>query len=288
MSYSYQSEISLGEVTLNVHDVVSQAAFYSNYIGFSILSQTDSEAELGLKDSKQVLIRLLKTDLPAKDNYGLFHIAILVPSRPALGAALKHLLLSGVNLTGGADHGYSEAIYLDDPEGNGIEIYCDKPVEEWDIREDGRIIGVTEELDANGLLASNQESDAYYLDKETVIGHVHLSVRDAKDSSKRYQRIFNLGDKMTIPSASWIASGNYHHHLAFNQWAGPNLAKREKGRPGLNSFSIIFQNPIPFKASLKKAELNQMLILEQSDTYYLMEDEDGLRIKVILGKNSSN
>ena len=144
MSYPYQSEISLGEVTLNVHDVVSQAAFYSNYIGFSILSQTDSEAELGLKDSKQVLIRLLKTDLPAKDNYGLFHIAILVPSRPALGAALKHLLLSGVNLTGGADHGYSEAIYLDDPEGNGIEIYCDKPVEEWDIREDGRIIGVTE------------------------------------------------------------------------------------------------------------------------------------------------
>ena len=217
MSYSYQSEISLGEVTLNVHDVVSQAAFYSNYIGFSILSQTDSEAELGLKDSKQVLIRLLKTDLPAKDNYGLFHIAILVPSRPALGAALKHLLLSGVNLTGGADHGYSEAIYLDDPEGNGIEIYCDKPVEEWDIREDGRIIGVTEELDANGLLASNQESDAYYLDKETVIGHVHLSVRDAKDSSKRYQRIFNLGDKMTIPSASWIASGNYHHHLAYSQ-----------------------------------------------------------------------
>ena len=288
MSYSYQSEISLGEVTLNVHDVVSQAAFYSNYIGFSILSQTDSEAELGLKDSKQVLIRLLKTDLPAKDNYGLFHIAILVPSRPALGAALKHLLLSGVNLTGGADHGYSEAIYLDDPEGNGIEIYCDKPVEEWDIREDGRIIGVTEELDANGLLASNQESDAYYLDKETVIGHVHLSVRDAKASSKRYQRIFDLGDKMTIPSVSWIASGNYHHHLAFNQWAGPNLAKREKGRPGLNSFSIIFQNPIPFKASLKKAELNQMLILEQSDTYYLMDDEDGLRIKVFLGKNSSN
>ena len=288
MRYPYQSEISLGEVTLNVHDVVSQAAFYSKYIGFSILSQTDSEAELGLKESKQVLIRLLKTDLPAEKNYGLFHIAILVPSRPALGAALKHLLLSGVNLTGGADHGYSEAIYLDDPEGNGIEIYCDKPVEEWDIREDGRIIGVTEELDANGLLASNQESDAYYLDKETVIGHVHLSVRDAKDSSKRYQRIFNLGDKMTIPSASWIASGNYHHHLAFNQWAGPNLAKREKGRPGLNSFSIIFQNPIPFKASLKKAELNQMLILEQSDTYYLMEDEDGLRIKVILGKNSSN
>ena len=157
MRYPYQSEISLGEVTLNVHDVVSQAAFYSKYIGFSILSQTDSEAELGLKESKQVLIRLLKTDLPAEKNYGLFHIAILVPSRPALGAALKHLLLSGVNLTGGADHGYSEAIYLDDPEGNGIEIYCDKPVEEWDIRNDDRIIGETEEIGENDNLTTRKK-----------------------------------------------------------------------------------------------------------------------------------
>ena len=241
-----------------------------------------------MKDSKQVLIRLLKTDLPAEDNYGLFHIAILVPSRPALGAVLKHLLLSGVNLTGGADHGYSEAIYLDDPEGNGIEIYCDKPVEEWDIRKDDRIIGVTEELDANGLLASSQNLNTYYLNKETVIGHVHLSVRDAMASSKRYQKIFNLGDKMTIPSASWIASGNYHHHLAFNQWAGPNLAKREKYRPGLNYFTVAFNNPIPFKASLKKAMLHSMPILEQSDTYYFIEDGDGLRIKVILENDCLN
>ena len=101
-------------------------------------------------------------------------------------------------------------------------------------------------------------------------------------SSKRYQKIFNLGDKMTIPSASWIASGNYHHHLAFNHWAGPNLAKREKYRPGLNYFTVAFNNPIPFKASLKKAMLHSMPILEQSDTYYFIEDEDGLRIKVIL------
>ncbi len=192
-------------------------------------------------------------------------------------------LFSGcTNLTGGADHGYSEAIYLDDLEGNGIEIYCDKPVEEWDVREDGRIIGVTEELDATGILASSQDLDDYYLSEETVIGHVHLSVRDALAASKRYQKIFDLDDKLTIPSASWIASGNYHHHLAFNHWAGPKLLKREKNRPGLNYFSIVVQNSILFKASLKKAILHSMPILEQSDTYYFMEDEDGLRIKVIL------
>jgi catechol 2,3-dioxygenase len=282
MTYSYRSNIRLGEVVLNVSDLSGQINFYNKVIGLAILHQSGDEALLGLRDSQQVLVRLIKTDLPVKAYYGLFHMAILVPDRSALGAALKHILLSGTNLTGGADHGYSEAIYLDDLEGNGIEIYCDKPVEEWDVREDGRIIGVTEELDATGILASSQDLDDYYLSEETVIGHVHLSVRDALAASKRYQKIFDLDDKLTIPSASWIASGNYHHHLAFNHWAGPKLLKREKNRPGLNYFSIVVQNSILFKASLKKAILHSMPILEQSDTYYFMEDEDGLRIKVIL------
>ncbi len=282
MTYSYRSNIRLGEVVLNVSDLSGQINFYNKVIGLAILHQSGDEALLGLRDSQQVLVRLIKTDLPVKAYYGLFHMAILVPDHSALGAALKHILLSGTNLTGGADHGYSEAIYLDDLEGNGIEIYCDKPVEEWDVREDGRIIGVTEELDATGILASSQDLDDYYLSEETVIGHVHLSVRDALAASKRYQKIFDLDDKLTIPSASWIASGNYHHHLAFNHWAGPKLLKREKNRPGLNYFSIVVQNSILFKASLKKAILHSMPILEQSDTYYFIEDEDGLRIKVIL------
>ena len=284
MTYRYQSAIRLGEVVLNVHDLEKQTIFYRDFIGFKVLNQTSDQVHLGISGSDEVLMRLVKTDLPAQDNYGLYHTAILVSDRPSLGAELKHLLTNGVPLTGGADHGYSEAIYLDDIEGNGIEIYRDKPVSEWDIREDGRIIGVTEEMDADGVLAESLVQENFALSEGAIVGHVHLSVKNALATSKLYQRVFDLGDKMTIPSASWIASGNYHHQLAFNQWAGPNLAKRGENLPGLNYLTIFVSDEIFFKASLKKAELYGLTILEKSENSFLMEDSDGIRTKVTLEK----
>ncbi|MGT2907309.1 VOC family protein [Streptococcus dentiloxodontae] len=282
MVYAYDSKIRLGEVVLNVHDLEKQVAFYSDGIGFKVLKQTGEAAYLGLAGSDEVLMRLVKTALPAEDNYGLYHTAILVPDRLSLGAALKHLVTNGLPLTGGADHGYSEAIYLNDPEGNGIEIYRDKPMAEWDIREDGRIIGVTEELDADGVLAEAPDCDSFTLSEGTVIGHVHLSVKNAIASSKLYQRVFDLGDKMTILSASWIASGNYHHQLAFNQWAGSHLAKRRKGLPGLNYLTVYLADELFFKAVLKKAVLYGLTVLESSEREFWLEDSDGIQTRVIL------
>ena len=284
--YPYNSTIRLSEVVLNVHDVNAQANFYSQIIGLTILKQGENEVSLGISGSSEILMRLIQTDLPAEKNYGLYHTAILVPSRAALGASLRHLLQTGVRLTGGADHGYSEAIYLDDLEGNGIEIYRDKAVEEWDIREDGRIIGVTEELDANAILeeALDDSNTSFKLPEGTIVGHVHLSVKNALASSQLYQKIFQLGDKFSVPSASWIASGNYHHHLAFNQWAGPYLAKRSASLPGLNHLTIEIAEKIFFQASLKKARLYHMIIIEEGENTFLMEDSDGIRTRVILVK----
>ena len=284
--YPYNSTIRLSEVVLNVHDVNAQANFYSQIIGLTILKQEENEVSLGISGSGEVLVRLIQTDLPAEKNYGLYHTAILVPSRSALGASLRHLLQTGVRLTGGADHGYSEAIYLDDLEGNGIEIYRDKAVEEWDIREDGRIIGVTEELDANAILeeALDDSNTSFKLPEGTIVGHVHLSVKNALASSQLYQKIFQLGDKFSVPSASWIASGNYHHHLAFNQWTGPYLDKRSASLPGLNHLTIEMSDKIFFQASLKKSRLYQMMIIEEGENTFLMEDSDGIRTRVILVK----
>ncbi|MGT2754960.1 VOC family protein [Streptococcus ovis] len=284
--YPYNSTIRLSEVVLNVHDVNAQANFYSQIIGLTILKQDENEVSLGISGSGEVLVRLIQTDLPAEKNYGLYHTAILVPSRSALGASLRHLLQTGVRLTGGADHGYSEAIYLDDLEGNGIEIYRDKAVEEWDIREDGRIIGMTEELDANAILeeALDDSNTSFKLPEGTIVGHVHLSVKNALALSQLYQKIFQLGDKFSVPSASWIASGNYHHHLAFNQWAGPYLDKRSASLPGLNHLTIEMSDKIFFQASLKKSRLYQMMIIEEGENTFLMEDTDGIRTQVILVK----
>ena len=148
MVYEYNSRIHLAEVALNVKDLESQTAFYHQLLGLEILIQSENQVLLGA--GGKPLVRLIKTDdiSNPKQSCGLYHMALLLPSREDLANVFKHLLDLKIPLVGGADHGYSEAIYLEDLEGNGIELYRDKPVVEWDIREDGRIIGVTEELSA--------------------------------------------------------------------------------------------------------------------------------------------
>ena len=227
MTYAYQSHIYLAEAVLNVKDLTSQTAFYHQIIGLEILSQTETEAILGL--GRKALVHLIATEKAGevREHYGLYHLAILLPTRKALADVLKHLSDLRTPLVGGADHGYSEAIYLEDLEGNGIELYRDKPVSSWDIREDGRIIGVTEALAAQDIYELGEKVDPFILAEGTRMGHIHLSVKDSHAASQSYQKVLGLEDKFSIPSASWIAAGQYHHHLAVNEWAGKGLAPRE-------------------------------------------------------------
>ncbi len=150
--YNYQSRIRLGRVVLNVVNLDLQTRFYQQVLGLSILDQGQAWVELGIKESGLNLIRL--EEVPASEivTYGLYHFAILLPSRADLGDFLRHSLVNQVPLQGASDHGYSEAIYLNDTEGNGIEIYRDKPVSDWDIQ-NGKILGVTEVMDGDGVLA---------------------------------------------------------------------------------------------------------------------------------------
>ena len=142
----YNSQIKLNEVALNVNHLLQETEFYTKRLGLQVLSQTNSEVLLGVGTTP--LVRLIQTDTDknVKESYGLYHLAIHLPTREALGDFLRHAVHTSLPLVGAADHGYSEAIYLEDFEGNGIEVYHDKPVSVWDIREDGRIIGVTEEM----------------------------------------------------------------------------------------------------------------------------------------------
>ena len=144
MTYEYKSHIYLAEAVLNVKNLASQTAFYQQIIGLEILSQTETEVVLGLGGTALVHLIQAQESGEVRKHYGLYHLAILLPTRKALADILKHLTDLQIPLVGGADHGYSEALYLEDLEGNGIELYRDKPVSTWDIREDGRIIGVTE------------------------------------------------------------------------------------------------------------------------------------------------
>lgn len=232
---------------------------------------------------KTVLVRLIKTEeaLDVAGSYGLYHLAILLPSREALAQIFKHFVDHSVPLIGASDHDYSEAIYLEDTEGNGIEIYRDRPVSEWDIKEDGRIIGTTEAMDAEGLyrLATPLEGP-YKMPEGSRMGHVHLSVRKSDISSGFYQNVLKVEDKFSVRSASWLASGNYHHHLAVNGWGG-QLATRTEGMRGLAYYTVIFENEQLYQDTIERAKkfAKNVEVGEQEASF---TDLDGIKTRLVL------
>ena len=284
MTYAYQSHIYLAEAVLNVKDLTSQTAFYHQIIGLEILSQTETEAILGL--GKKALVHLIQAekDGEVREHYGLYHLAILLPTRKALADVLKHLSDLRIPLVGGADHGYSEAIYLEDLEGNGIELYRDKPVSSWDIREDGRIIGVTEALAAQDIYELEEKVDPFVLAEGTRMGHIHLSVKDSHAASQFYQKALGLEDKFTIPSASWIAAGKYHHHLAVNEWGGKNLASRKQGLLGLAYYVIEVAHKEELLTIAQRAQEVDAAIKWLTPSQLEITDSDGIVTRIRLAR----
>lgn len=283
MVYEYNSRIHLAEVALNVRDLSGQTAFYHQLLGLEILNQSRNQVLLGA--GGKPLVKLIQTENTGnpKQSYGLYHMALLLPSREDLANVFKHLLDLKIPLVGGADHGYSEAIYLEDLEGNGIELYRDKPVAEWDIREDGRIIGVTEELSAQDIYQLGKEIEPFAIASGTRMGHVHLSVKNSLESSSFYQESLGLEDKFTIPHASWIASGDYHHHLAVNEWGGKNLAPREQGMPGLAYYVVEVENKEFLVNLFTQAQDIQGQLQWISSSEFSVTDKDGIVTHVRVG-----
>ena len=280
MVYEYNSQIYLAEVALNVKDLESQTAFYHQLLGLEILNQSENKVLLGA--GGKPLVRLIKTDDTSnpKQSYGLYHMALLLPSREDLANVFKHLLGLKIPLVGGADHGYSEAIYLEDIEGNGIELYRDKPVTVWDIREDGRIIGVTEELSAQDIYELGQDIEPFVIASGTRMGHVHLSVKNSSESSAFYQEALRLEDKFTIPHASWIASGAYHHHLAVNEWGGKNLVRRKHGMVGLAYYVVEVENKEELLRLFSRSQGIEATTQWISSEEFSLTDKDGIVTRV--------
>lgn len=282
MTYDYNSKIYLVEVVLNVKDLAGQTetAFYTQIVGLGILTKTEREVVLGA--GNKPLVHLIQTNREeaVKSSYGIYHMAILLPSREDLADVFKHIADLDYPFVGAADHGYSEALYLEDLEGNGIELYRDKSVAEWDIREDGRIVGVTEELLAQEIYDMGRKVEPFVIAKDTRMGHIHLSVKDSQLASTFYQDVLELADKFTIPSASWIASGDYHRHLAVNEWGGKNLSKRDKDMPGLAYYVIEVANKDDLVGIAERTNNRGGKVKWSSSNELTVEDKDGILTRV--------
>lgn len=228
-------KIVVSKVELNVSNLEMMTEFYQDVIGLKVHSASDKMVSLG---SDRPLIDLVKVNQSEPINsLGLYHLALLVPTQKDLGETLIHLLKIGANLSGAADHGYSLALYLTDPEGNGIEIYADKPIDQWMIHENGEIEGYTKELDVQALLKeTKQEFDG--LVDGTIMGHVHLKVKDLEETQQFYQELgfelkSNFGNQ-----AKFFAMGMYHHHIGTNTWHGTHLPKLSENQLGLRKIHL--------------------------------------------------
>jgi catechol 2,3-dioxygenase len=234
--------ITLGAVRLNVADLDHARRFYEEVIGLRTLDRAADLVRLGV-DGRAALVELVdRSGAPGRPSgtTGLFHLAILLPNRADLARALRRVASAGWRLTGASDHLVSEALYLGDPEGNGIEIYRDRPRGEWRYVE-GQLQMDTSPLDLDSVLgeigAANVEADG--MPTETRIGHVHLNVAELSAAEHFYRNL--LGFEVTVrgyPGALFFATGGYHHQIGVNTWAGAGAAPPPPGSLGLEWFEI--------------------------------------------------
>lgn len=231
-----------GGVRLNVADLARAQEFYEDAIGLRLLARSEGLARLGADGLTAVELRALPGAVPRPPRTtGLFHLAILVPGRAQLAGALARIASTGWRLTGASDHLVSEALYLNDPEGNGIEIYRDRPRSEWRY-EDGGIQMSTLPLDLDGLVAElrDDEPGTDGMPAGTRIGHVHLNVANLDEAEAFYSG--TLGFDVTVrsyPGALFLSTGGYHHHIGVNTWAGPGAPAPPEGSRGLEWFELV-------------------------------------------------
>ncbi|ADD07240.1 glyoxalase domain protein (homolog to catechol-2,3-dioxygenase) (plasmid) [Natrialba magadii ATCC 43099] len=235
-SYTLPKTTSLGRIALQGSDLPELASFYQAVVGLTVLDQTADSAVLGVEETP---LLVLEQDESASErgraNAGLFHTAFRVPSRAALGDAVERIRTNW-QLTGASDHGVSEALYLTDPEGNGIEIYRDFPREEWPRAADGVVQMTTRPLDLGPLEAAAPGADS--VPKGTDLGHVHLEVTSLETFADSYVDTLGFTRQTTVPDATFVSAGGYHHHLGANTWNN-RTEPHSRSERGLRWFEVL-------------------------------------------------
>jgi len=274
--------IKIGVVHLNVTQLDRAQFFFEEGLGFKEIQKNESEVVLGNLD-KQPLITLHKVNnpTPRKRTTGLYHIAILLPGRVDLARLIYHMVNNQINIEGAADHGVSEALYLTGPEETGIELYCDRAMEDWPIDDEGQLNMGTDPLDIDNLMFALQGKNKKWdgLPSGTRIGHIHLRASELKKTSDFYS---SLGLEVTQDyggSALFFAGGEYHHHIALNTWQSAGAEPLPEDTAGLRFFEILVESQDVLD-DIKHSLEAQEITFENNNQGISVTDPNGIHIMI--------
>jgi catechol 2,3-dioxygenase len=269
-AYRLPAQTRIGHVHLQVADLDRSLAFYRDLLGFWQVSQDGPTAALSATGEPPLHILLTERQgarRKPRHTTGLYHVAIRFPSRAALARVLQRLLTNGWAFEGFADHGVSEALYLADPDGNGLELYADRPREEWPRKGEQVVMG-TDPLDVEGLLAevAGDVSRWAGVDRGTDIGHVHLHVSDLDAAEGFYHDLLGLDvTQRGYPGALFFSAGGYHHHVAANVWAGVGAPPPPADAVGLLSFALHVPDKATWEDVQARVQKGGVAIIDRHD-----------------------
>jgi catechol 2,3-dioxygenase len=281
MSGRLPADLALGPVALTVADRGRSLTFYHDVLGFRPLEGSDGLALTADGATPLVQLTVLPGARPKPPRAtGLYHFAILVPDRAALGRSLRRLAEVQYPLDGASDHGVSEALYLADPDGNGIEIYTDRPRAEWPFSGE-HLQMTTLPLDLAPLFEATQGQPWEGLELTTRIGHVHLHIANLQQAEAFYCDILGF-DLMQHygSSAAFVSAGGYHHHIGLNTWAGVGVPPPPPGSAGLRHFTLVLPDTAARDRVVQRLS-DTGVVTEPQDTGVLVRDPSGNQVRLV-------
>lgn len=276
--------ITLGPVRLRITNLAQSITFYRDSLGLTVLAQDEQTATLGAKTTPLVVLDQHSTakQLPNNSVAGLYHFAILLPNRKELGFVIRNLIAQGVEL-GQGDHLVSEAFYLSDPDGNGIEIYADRPRETWTYEANGDVKMTTDPVDWQSMLVEAGEEEWYGMPADTVMGHVHFHVKSLEAARKFYVETlgFDVAADASRMRALFLAAGGYHHHIGTNVWAGVDAPETPSDAVGLSYWTLIYPTEASREAAVSAIAQTSYEMNRMEDAVYVTDDA-GITVRLAL------
>ena len=280
---SLPAALRLGPVRLQVGDLARSLDFYTNVLGLHARERSDASAVLSAADGRPLVELVAVAGTRAVQPHGrlgLYHFALLLPNRAALGRFLAHLARTGTRL-GTSDHLVSEALYLRDPDGLGIEVYSDRPRDSWRVV-DGQIEMATAPLDSESVLAAGGDERWSGMPAGAVMGHLHLHVAEIDAASRFYHESLGLDRTVwSYPGALFLSAGGYHHHLGLNTWAGAHAAAPSDEEARLLEWRIVLPSEGDARAAVERLAAAGHAAAE-SDGAWIVPDPWGTRLRLIV------